>query len=155
MSIDTSQSDTPLPPSTVPKDCPVVVVDDDVDLGKSLGKLLSHAGYPVAVYSSPEAVLDDLPHEGLTVLVTDLEMPGLDGIELSRLMLAQDPDLAVIVLTGAATVESAGAALHLGLVEYLQKPLGIDLLTEGVGRALRERSRNIFRRESGAVPGTG
>ena len=48
---------------------------------------------------------------------------------------------------GSATVESAAAALELGLIEYLQKPLGVDLLVEAVGRALRERARNIFRRE--------
>jgi two-component system C4-dicarboxylate transport response regulator DctD len=72
----------------------------------------------------------------------------MDGIELSRQMLANDPDLAVILLTGAATTESAIASLELGLIEYLQKPLGIDLLVDAIGRALRERARNIYRRKN-------
>jgi DNA-binding NtrC family response regulator len=126
-------------------------VDDDESLVESLRRTLSKAGYPVTKRTSPAAALHGPPVTGLTVLVTDLDMPGMDGIELSRQMLAHDPDLAVIVLTGSATVESAAAALELGLIEYLQKPLGVDLLVEAVGRALRERARNIFRRECGAA----
>jgi DNA-binding NtrC family response regulator len=87
------------------------------------------------------------------VLVTDLDMPGMDGIEFSRQMLADDPDLAVIVLTGSATAESAWASLELGLIEYLQKPLGMELLAEAVGRALRERARSIYRRDSARAGG--
>lgn len=127
----------------------MALVDDDPNVVQVLGTLLRRAGYPVAAYEHPGDVLADLPHAGLTVLVTDLEMPGMDGIELSRRMLDAVPDLAVIVLTGGATARSAADSLRLGIMEYLQKPLGNTVLEEGVARALEIRRGNILRRTAG------
>jgi CheY-like chemotaxis protein len=114
MSSQHSGSAAPTPASIAPENCSVLVVDDDVQLVESLGRALSRAGYPVTTCTSPVAAVHTAPVEGLTVLVTDLDMPGMDGIELSRQMLSNDPDLAVILLTGAATTESSRGLARTG-----------------------------------------
>ncbi len=76
-------------------------------------------------------------------------MPDIDGIELVRQVLELDPELAVIMLTGAPTAHSAADSLRLGVVEYLQKPVSIELLGDAVRKALTVRSRNILSREAG------
>ena len=76
MSSQLSGADAPEPGSIAPDHCPVLVVDDDVQLVESLGRALSRAGYPVTTRTSPAAALHTAPVQGLTVLVTDLDMPG-------------------------------------------------------------------------------
>ena len=120
---------TPRPRSIAPEDCPVLVVDDDESLVESLRRTLRKAGYPVTKRPSPAAALHGPPVTGLTVLVTDLDMPGMDGIELSRQMLAHDPDLAVIVLTGFCHRGVRGRRARIGVDRVLteaawRRPLG-------------------------------
>ena len=107
-------------------------------------------GYPVIVFSHPRDVLDALPHKGLALLISDRDMPDIDGIELARSVLELDPDLAVIILTGAPTADSAADSLRMGVVEYLQKPISLELLGTAVQQALTLRSRNMLSRGSGA-----
>ncbi len=143
-------SDPRTPPSTAPADCPIFVVDDDPAILRSIGRILEELGYPVTVFSHPQDVLDALPHEGLALLISDRAMPDIDGIELVREVLESDPDLAVIMLTGAPTTRSAADSLRLGVVEYLQKPVSMDLLGDAVQKALTVRSRNIRSRTAEA-----
>lgn len=104
----------------------------------------------MTVFSHPQDVLDALPHKGLALLISDRAMPDIDGIELVREVLESDPDLAVIMLTGAPTTRSAADSLRLGVVEYLQKPVSMDLLGDAVQKALTVRSRNIRSRTAEA-----
>lgn len=145
-----SDSDPRTPPSTTPADCPIFVVDDDPAILRGIGRSLEELGYPVTVFSHPQDVLDALPHKGLALLISDRDMPDIEGIELVREVLESDPDLAVIMLTGAPTARSALDSLRLGVVEYLQKPVSMDLLEDAVEKALTVRSRNILAREAGA-----
>ncbi len=140
-----SDSDPRTPPSTTPADCPIFVVDDDEMILRGIGQALEELGYPVTLFSHPQDVLDALPHQGLALLISDRAMPDIDGIELVRKVLKSEPDLAVIMLTGAPTAESAADSLRLGIVEYLQKPVSLDLLEGAVQLALKVRSRNISR----------
>ena len=145
-----SDSDPRTPPSTTPADCPIFVVDDDEMILRGIGQALEELGYPVTLFSHPQDVLDALPHKGLALLISDRAMPDIDGIELVRKVLKSEPDLAVIMLTGAPTAESAADSLRLGIVEYLQKPVSLDLLEGAVQLALKVRSRDILFRESRA-----
>ncbi len=144
-----SDSDPPTPPSTTPADCPILVVDDDPAILRGIGRTLEELGYPVTVFSHPQDVLDALPHKGLALMISDRDMPDIDGIDLVREVLESVPDLAVIMLTGAPTARSAADSLRLGIVEYLQKPVSMEFLEEAVRMALRVRSGNILRREDG------
>lgn len=148
MSVLDTDLQPPAPASTLPADCPIFVVDDDPKVLRALARTLEECGYPVTAFDDPQDVLDALPHEGLTLLVSDRDMPGIDGIELARRVMEEDPDLAVIMLTGVPTVDSAADSLRLGLVDYLTKPMDIAAMETAVARALSKRSRIILSRES-------
>ena len=137
-------------PSTIPADCPVFVVDDDHSFLETLRDAVESFGYPVTTFGHPQDALDRLSLDGPTLLLTDKNMPQLDGIELAQRAFEVDPDLAVIVLTGEATVESAADSLRLGVLDYLEKPLDLDKLNEALQHALRKRRQRILNRENHA-----
>jgi DNA-binding NtrC family response regulator len=107
----------------------VLLVDDDVDLVESMARGLRHANYRVLVaHGGPEA-LETLAAEAVDVLVTDLEMPGMDGLELLDRSRDLRPDAVRIVLTGHASAQSAMEAInHDEVHRYLAKPLSRDQL---------------------------
>ncbi len=133
-----------LPP---PEETPIVVVDDELAVLSLLEKALSREGYPVEAFGSGPEALERLAKGGVALLITDIRMPEMDGIELSRLALEEDPDLAILVLTGAADTDTAVESLRLGVRDYLTKPITIDDLNESVSRALRRRGQELYRRK--------
>lgn len=145
MAVSDSYPSTPL--NTKPADCPIFVVDDDPAILRILGRALEAWGYPVTLFAHPQDVIDALPHEGLRLLITDRQMPDIDGIDLARMALEVDPDLAVIMLTGTATADSAMDALRAGVGEYLQKPISPEMLESAVQQAMVARDRNIVIRK--------
>ena len=145
-----ADSDPQISFRTTPADCAIFVVDDDPTSLLGVGRAIEVLGYPVTTFGHPQDVLDALPYEGLTLLISDRDMPDIDGIELARLVLELDPDLAVIILTGTPTASSVMESLRLGVVEYLQKPPSIELLAAAVRHALALRIRNILSRGGGS-----
>jgi putative nucleotidyltransferase with HDIG domain len=117
-----------------PEDSPVVIVDDEVQVLDLLSKVLGREGYPVDVFESGQSALPRIREGGVSLLITDIRMPDMDGMELASLALEEDPDLAILVLTGAAE-------------DYLQKPVPVDELLEAVRRALRRRSHALYRHQ--------
>ncbi len=144
------EASPPAVPSTIPPDCPVFMVDDDHSFLETLRDSVESFGYPVTAFGDPQDALDRLSLDGPTLLLTDKNMPQLDGIELAQRAFEVDPDLAIIVLTGEATVESAVDSLRLGVVDYLQKPVDVDKLNEALQHALRKRRQGILHRENHA-----
>ncbi|MCK5800910.1 MAG: response regulator, partial [Deltaproteobacteria bacterium] len=97
---------------------------------------------PIAIHSVPDATaaLALLGQEPIAVVITDIRMPGLDGVELTRRLKQADTEIEVILLTGHASIESASEALRLGAFDYLEKPLDdIGLINERVQAALERR----------------
>ncbi len=133
-----------LPP---PEASPIVVVDDEKSVLSVLDKALSRDGYPVEAFSAGPAALKRIAKGGVALLITDIRMPDMDGIELSRRALEEDPDLAILVLTGAADTDTAVASLRLGVQDYLTKPVSVQALNESVVRALRRRGQELYRRK--------
>ena len=127
------------------EDSPVVIVDDEVQVLDLLKKVLDREGYPVDVFESGQNALPRIKEGGVSLLITDIRMPDMDGMELASLALEEDPDLAVLVLTGAADTDTAVESLRLGIEDYLQKPVPVDDLLEAVRRALRRRSQSLYR----------
>ncbi len=114
----------------------ILLVDDDQSLRRVLAYQLEEDGYRVVAVASGAAAVDAFHAQPVDVVVTDVAMPGMDGIELlSRIKTAQ-PDLPVIVLTAHGTIGSAVEAMKLGALDYLTKPFTREQLRISVGKAL-------------------
>jgi two-component system response regulator HydG len=117
----------------------IVVADDEASARSGLATLLRDEGYEVFVAEDGHRALTVVQETAPDVLVTDLRMPGLDGIELLRKAREIEPDLVVILVTAFADVETAVRAMQEGAEHYLTKPLQIDELVLILGRALERR----------------
>lgn len=120
----------------------VLLVDDQPDFAKGLARLLAPKlpEATVAYVLSAEAALEDLATTPCDVLVTDLRMPGLSGLELLPRALALQPDLGVVLLTAHGDIDSAVLALKAGASDFLTKPVDSDHLARVVANGL-ERAR--------------
>jgi DNA-binding NtrC family response regulator len=133
----------------------ILLVDDDAQMTSTLALGLSQRGYRVTTASSAEAALERLDAEELDVVVTDLNMPGLGGIELSSRISDAHPELPVIVLTAFGSFESVVAAIRSGAYDFLSKPIRIDVLTIAVERAAQHTAlhREVRRLRSEIIHG--
>jgi len=117
----------------------ILVVEDEVPLQEVLGSILRTEGYDVQTAGSGEEALARLEAQRFEVIVTDVVLPGLSGLDLLEKSRALDPDASVMMISGHATVENAIEALQKGARDYLQKPLNLDLLTGRIARLLQTR----------------
>ncbi|MEE1613298.1 response regulator FixJ [Microvirga sp. CF3016] len=120
----------------------VHVVDDDVAVRKSLEFLLASEGLPVRLHESALAFLDDAVGIEAGCIVTDVRMPGIDGIELIRRLKVRGITLPVVVMTGHADVPMAVEAMKEGAVDFLEKPFGDEAFLAAVRSALARQERN-------------
>jgi two-component system response regulator HydG len=118
----------------------ILVADDEPSSRSGLLTLLRQEGYDVTVAEDGYRALARLEEIGPDVLLTDLKMPGLDGIELLRKARGLYPNLIVILMTAFAGVETAVQAMREGAEDYLTKPLQIDELVIVINRALERQS---------------
>jgi DNA-binding NtrC family response regulator len=126
----------------------ILIVDDEVNARSALAELLREEGYSVETAADGFKALPKLDDFAPDVIVTDLKMPGLDGLGLMRKALEQDVDRAVIVMTAFGAVETAVAAMRAGAADYLSKPINFDELLLVVERALERRR---LRQETGQL----
>jgi DNA-binding NtrC family response regulator len=115
----------------------ILIVDDETNLLTALELALSDEAYSVVCASSATAGLHHLEKESFDLLITDLRLPDMDGLELLRTVQTLDPTLIVIVLTAYGTIDSAVTALQNGAYHYLTKPLDIQELKAVITNALR------------------
>jgi DNA-binding NtrC family response regulator len=118
-----------------------LIVDDELVVRDSLEKWFQSEGYEVRTASSgPEAltVLAESRKE-FDVALLDIKMPGMDGMELQNRLVAADPELLIVFMTGYASVETAIQALKHGAYDYITKPVDPDELSHLVGKALEHR----------------
>ncbi|MDX1994939.1 MAG: response regulator transcription factor [bacterium] len=123
----------------------VLVVDDEGANRYSVSKTLQRVGYVVGEASSGEEALEMMGKQPYDVVLTDIRMPGLDGVELLRRIKEEAPDSIVILMTGYASLGTAVEALRLGAHDYLIKPSSSQDIRQSVARGV-ERSRNLKRR---------
>ena len=122
-------------------DIKVLLVDDEEDLAVHMAERLVTRGFSAeAVYDGPSAV-DYVREKPVDVVVLDLQMPGMDGIETLKAVKEINPDLAVIMLTGYGTMETALEGKKMGAYEYLIKPCDIVGLAALI-RVAHEKSSN-------------
>jgi FixJ family two-component response regulator len=131
--------------------CIVHVVDDDVSWRKSAQRLLSAAGYEVALYDSAEAFLGtaDLAAPGCVLL--DLRMPGLTGLQLQQRLAESGHRLPVIFISGHGDIRSSVRAMKSGAEDFLTKPVDTDGLLHAIDQAVARNRKD--RERSGAIDG--
>lgn len=116
----------------------VYVIDDDEAMRDSLNFLLDSSGFGVTLFDSAQGFLDALTGLGFGCVVSDIRMPGLDGIELLKRMKAQHSPFPILIMTGHGDVPLAVEAMKLGAVDFLEKPFEDDRLTAMIDTALRQ-----------------
>jgi putative two-component system response regulator len=135
-------SATPPPNSTK-----VLVVDDEDGIRQALTRFLTRLGYQVRVASNAQEALEQLTADNPQAMLCDIRMPETSGVELLPKVLAQDPDLAVIMLTAIDEPRTAIECLKLGASDYLIKPVDLEELELSLLHALRQRQLEVDRRE--------
>ncbi len=123
----------------------VLMVEDEPSARRALAMLLAEEGYEVETASSGEEALEMIGASHPDVLLTDVRMPGMTGIELLSRARAADPSLPVVVMTAFGTVHDAVHAMRAGADYYLTKPIDFDELRLVLGRVLEQRA---LRREA-------
>lgn len=113
----------------------VLLIDDEVEFLKNLSERMSLRGMNVDTASSGEKAVKDIEAEGYDAIVLDLQMPGMDGIEVLRRIREKNPTMQVILLTGHATLDKGVEAIKLGAMDFMEKPADIDVLTEKIKKA--------------------
>lgn len=117
----------------------VLFVDDESAMRQAVTQWLELAGFELIVHDNASAALERLSPQFPGILVTDLKMEGLDGLELLRRSQAIDPDLPVIVITGHGDVEIAVEAMRLGAYDFIEKPFAPERFAEVVRHAGEKR----------------
>src|SRR6059036_3798564 len=117
----------------------VVVIDDDEGNRRGIEMALRKDGYSVIAFPSGTQGIEHLKESGTDLLVTDLRMPGMDGLAVLKLAKSMDPGLAVLVITGFGSVETAVDAMKHGADDYLQKPVNLVELRKRVAAAVEKR----------------
>ena len=115
----------------------VLVIDDEANLRKVLAALLRRDGYDVTVAQDGASGLAELEKNGADVVVTDLVMPKMGGMEVLKAVNATAPDVPVIILTAHGTVDSAVEAIKLGAFDYVTKPFDQTELSAAIAKAVR------------------
>ncbi len=117
----------------------MLIVDDEFSVRDSLYHWFRKDGYRVAAADSATAALHEMQRESFDVVLLDIKMPGMDGMELLHRLRAVAPDTLVIMLTAHGAIETAVEALKCGAVDYLTKPIDPDVLGRAVTKALDQR----------------
>src|ERR1700735_238743 len=121
----------------------IAIIDDDQSIRKSLSRTLSVAGFEVVAFSSANEFLAAVDTDKVACAVSDLRMPGVDGLALQQTLRARLPHLSMVFITGHGDVPTGVSAMKAGAVDFLEKPVSSDVLLEAINRAI-ERSRNLL-----------
>ena len=135
----------------------ILVVDDEPIARENLVHILIKAGHRAEAAAGGDEALSLLAGEAFDLVLTDLRMPGMDGMELLAAVKRRSPDTEVIVVTGHAAVETAVAAMRLGAFTYVAKPILVEEVLAQVGKALEKNAmrRELARLRQSADPASG
>jgi DNA-binding NtrC family response regulator len=126
----------------------ILVVDDEVNARTALGELLRDEGYVIETAADGFKALGKVADFAPDLVLTDLKMPGMDGIQLLGRLHEQEPDLPVVVMTAFGEVETAVSAMRAGARDYLSKPVNVGELSVVLARELEQHR---LRQEAGML----
>lgn len=131
----------------------ILAIDDDPDALQVLREYLTIEGYDVVAAPDGATGVQLLSREEVQLVITDLNMPGLTGMDVIDIVRSNYPDLQIIVVTGYGTMETVLEALHKGAIDYLVKPFLLEILKVSLGKAERqiELERRLRERDAAAV----
>ncbi|MBC7004932.1 sigma-54-dependent Fis family transcriptional regulator [Photobacterium sp. BZF1] len=117
----------------------VMFIDDEKSIRDALGQTLELEDYDVSLFASAKPALEQLTTQFAGVIISDINMPGIDGLTFLKQALAMDPELSVIMLTGHGDISMAVEAMRLGAYDFLEKPFSTEHLLDVVKRASEKR----------------
>ena len=117
----------------------ILLVDDEKDFTEVLSERMETRGFSVEIADSGIVAIEKAKVQSYDVIILDLAMPEMDGIDVLKILLKENPDFQIIFLTGHATLEKGIEAVKLGAVEFMEKPVNIEHLLEKVNEAKSKR----------------
>lgn len=117
----------------------ILIVDDDRQICEYMHTLLERDGFTVRAVTDPTLAEDEVRKGDFHVIILDLMMPKMDGIEVLRRVRAIDKDIAVVIFTAHPNLDSAIASMKLDAVDYLKKPFNVDEFREVLARVMRKK----------------
>jgi YesN/AraC family two-component response regulator len=120
----------------------ILLVEDEASVANGLEMVLSDEGYHVDIAPSGTSALDKFRESGFDLVVADLRLPDIDGLEVVRSIRRERPEVKVIIVTGFPSVSSAIAAVKTGVTDYLRKPFTEDEILSAVRGALKQVDRS-------------
>ena len=118
----------------------ILIVDDDAAMCEMVARSLSKKGFGCAWRTSGDEAVAVIASEPFDVVVTDLNMHGMSGLELCERIVANRPDIPVVVITAFGNFETAVAAIRVGAYDFITKPVDVDALALTVDRAVQHRA---------------
>lgn len=137
----------------MPRRLRVLLVDDDGDLRHVYASVLRDCGLEVDEAASADEAMRSLPAHAYDVILSDIQMPGMTGIQFLKAVRQIDLDVPVLLMTGAPTLESAIEAIEYGAFRYLPKPIAVGVLEEAVERAARYHAFASLKRDATSAAG--
>ncbi|MDO6514879.1 MULTISPECIES: sigma-54 dependent transcriptional regulator [unclassified Neptuniibacter] len=138
---------------------PIILVDDEKHIRLAAGQALELGGYDVTTLETAEQALSIITSDWPGILITDINLPGIDGLDLMKQVVALDATLPVILITGHGDISMAVSAMRDGAYDFIEKPFSSELLLDVVRRAIEKRHLIIENRrlkqelEAQSVPG--
>ncbi|MFZ0388848.1 MAG: response regulator, partial [Calditrichia bacterium] len=117
----------------------ILIVEDDINTLEGLGEILEQENYQITKAKTGKRALAELKKNSFNLMLIDYLLPDLDGLEVSKTILSQTPELKVIMMTAFGSVKNAVAAMKMGIYDYLTKPIDLDELMIVIKRALKEQ----------------
>ena len=121
----------------------VLVVDDEESIRNALSRFLTGQGFEVSLASTGEEALEVLRRRKITCMLLDVNLPGLSGIDLVPRVMEAEPDIALLMLTAVNDATAAALCMQRGALDYLTKPIDLDVLSRAIQRALARRHTRI------------
>ena len=125
----------------------ILVVDDEAPIRITMSEVLRRRGFEVVTAASGEEALELVHERPFDLLLLDLKLPGIDGVEVARRARERQPDAAIIILTGHGSLESAMEGIHLGVFDYMLKTSSPQEVQARVASALEQRSEDRRRKQ--------